>query len=112
MPVPEVQTLENVLAQSIANRRVRAMPAVGFGVLALAVAFVGVLATLATLVAERRRDLAIRAVLGASPARLTWTILGRGLVLTACGVATGLGLSGRRRAALSSLLYGVGPSTR
>ena len=55
VPVPEVQTLENVLAQSIANRRVRAMPAVGFGVLALAVAFVGVLATLATLVEERRR---------------------------------------------------------
>ena len=109
VPVPEVQTLENVLAQSIANRRVRAMPAVGFGVLALAVAFVGVLATLATLVEERRRDLAIRAALGASPARLTWTIAGRGLVLTACGVAAGLGLSGAAARGLSSLLYGVGP---
>ena len=109
VPVPEVQTLENVLAQSIANRRVRAMPAIGFGVLALAVAFVGVLATLATLVAERRRDLAIRAVLGASPARLTWTIAGRGLVLSACGVAAGLGLSGAAARGLSSLLYGVGP---
>jgi putative ABC transport system permease protein len=109
VPVPEVQTLEDVLAQSIANRRVRAMPAVGFGVLALAVAFVGVLATLATLVAERRRDLAIRAALGASPAQLTWTIAGRGLVLTACGVAAGLGLGGAASRGLSSLLYGVGP---
>ena len=109
VPVPEVQTLEDVLAQSIANRCVRALPAIGFGVLALAVAFVGVLATLATLVAERRRDLAIRAALGASPARLTWTILGRGLVLTACGVAAGLGLSVAAARGLSSLLYGVGP---
>ena len=109
VPVPEVQTLEDALAQSIANRRVRAMPAIGFGVLALAVAFVGVLATLASLVAERRRDLAIRAALGASPARLTWTILGRGLVLTAWGVAAGLGLSRAAARGLSSLLYGVGP---
>jgi predicted permease len=109
VPVPEVQTLEDALAQSIANRRVRAMPAIGFGVLALAVAFVGVLATLTSLVAERRRDLAIRAALGASPARLTWTILERGLVLTAWGVAAGLGLSRAAARGLSSLLYGVGP---
>ncbi len=52
--------MEDAIAQSIANRRVRALPAVGFGLLALAVAFVGMLATLSTLVAEQRRDLAIR----------------------------------------------------
>jgi len=97
------------MAGSISARRVRALPAVGFGLLALAVALVGVLATMTTLVAERRRDLAIRAALGASPARLTWAIAGRGLVLTACGVAAGLGLSGAAARGLSSLLYGVGP---
>jgi len=109
VPVPELQSLEDAIAQSIANRRVRALPAIGFGVLALAVAFVGVLATLMTLVAERRRDLAIRSALGASPGHLVWTIVGQGLALTAFGLVIGLGVAGAAARALSSLLYRVSP---
>jgi predicted permease len=107
--IPEVQTVEQVMAQSIANRRVRAMPAVGFGVLSLCVAFIGVLATLSTLVAERRRDLAIRAALGASPNRLTRGIMGQGLVLIVLGLGAGLGLAGAAARGLSSFFYGVSP---
>jgi putative ABC transport system permease protein len=109
VPVPELQSLEGAMAQSIANRRIRALPAIGFGVLALAVAFVGVLATLMTLVAERRRDLAIRSALGASPGRLVWTIVGQGLALTGLGIVIGLGFGGAGAQALSSFLYGVSP---
>jgi putative ABC transport system permease protein len=109
VPVPELQSLEQAMAKSISNRRVRALPAIGFGLLALGVAFVGVLATLLTLVAERRRDLAIRAALGASPARLTWSIVGQGLALTAFGLVLGLGLGGAAARGLSSLVYGVSP---
>lgn len=82
--------LENAVAQSIANRRVRALPAIGFGLLALAAALVGLLATLLTLVAERRRDLAIRSALGASPRRLVLAVVAQGLTLTALGLAIGL----------------------
>jgi putative ABC transport system permease protein len=78
-------------------------------VLALGVAIVGVLATLLTLVAERRRELAIRAALGASPARLTCPVLGQGLALTALGLAVGLGLGGAAARSLSSLVYGISP---
>ena len=67
------------------------------------------LATLVTLVAERQRELAIRAALGASPARLTLGIVGRGLVLTASGLALGVGLGGIAARSLSSLVYGVTP---
>jgi predicted permease len=109
VPIPEMQTLEDAMAQSVAGRRVRALPAIGFGVLALAVACVGVLATLMTLVAERRRDLAIRSALGASPRQLTWIILGQGLILTAAGLGIGLGIGSAAAKALSSLLYGVSP---
>jgi putative ABC transport system permease protein len=107
IPVPELQSLNDVLSRSIANRRVRALPAVGFGLLALCVAFVGVLATLSTLVAERRRDLAIRAALGASPRGLAWTVVGPGLMLTMLGLATGLGLGAVVARLISSLIYGV-----
>jgi putative ABC transport system permease protein len=109
VPVPELQSLDEVIAQSIANRRVRALPAIGFGVLALAVAFVGVLAALMTLVAERRRDLAIRSALGASPGHLVWTIMAEGFALTAFGLVLGLGVASAAGRALSSLLYRVSP---
>lgn len=109
MPIPELQSLEDVMARSISARRVRALPAVGFGLLALAVALVGVLATMTTLVAERRRDLAIRAALGASPSRLVRTVMRPGLVLTAAGVAVGLSLGGAAARTLASLVYGISP---
>ena len=89
-------------------RGVQALPAVGFGLLSLSVAFVGVLATLSTVVAERRRDLADRWALGASPARLTWSLVGHGLALTALGLVLGLGLGGAAARGLWSLVYGVG----
>jgi predicted permease len=109
VPIPELQSLEDVLARSISARRVRALPAVGFGLLALTVALVGVLATMTTLVAERRRDLAIRAALGASPSRLVRAVMGPGLVLTAAGVAVGLALAGAAARSLASLVYGISP---
>ena len=109
VPVPELQSLEDAMARSISARRVGALPAVGFGLLALAVALVGLLATMTTLVAERRRDLAIRAALGASPSRLAGTIVGHGLALTAAGVALGLSLGGAAARSLASLVYGVSP---
>jgi hypothetical protein len=107
VPVPELQSLEDATAESISARRVRALPAVGFGLLALTVALVSVLATMTTLVAERRRDLAIRAALGASPSRLSRTIVGHGLALTAAGVVLGLSLGVAAARSLTSLVYGV-----
>jgi predicted permease len=109
VPVTELQSIREALAGSIANRTVRALPAVGFGLLALGVAFVGLLATLSTLVAERRRDLAIRSALGASPRQLVWTILGRGLALTAAGLLVGLGLGAAAARGLAVLLYDISP---
>ena len=109
VPIPELQSLEQAMAQSISSRRVRALPAAGFGLLALAVSFVGVLATSLALVAERRRDLAIRAALGASHGQLVWTIVGKGFLLTALGLVFGVGLGGAAARSLASFVYGVSP---
>ena len=54
LPIPEVRTLADHVAGSIADRRLRAAPAAGFAALALAVAMVGLFGTLARAVAERR----------------------------------------------------------
>jgi ABC-type antimicrobial peptide transport system permease subunit len=73
------------------------------------VAFVGLLATLSTLVVERRRELAIRSALGASPRQLARRILGQGMALTVVGLAVGLGLGSAGSRGLSTLLYRVSP---
>ena len=46
LPVPEVRTLEDHVAGSIADRRLRVLPAAGFASLALAVAMVGLFGAL------------------------------------------------------------------
>jgi predicted permease len=109
IPIAELQSLDAAVAKSIANRRVRAVPAIAFGALAVAVALAGLLATLLTLVAERRRDFAVRSAIGATPARLMWSVARLGLPLAGAGVLLGLGLGGIAARSLSSLLYRVSP---
>ncbi len=109
LPVPEVRTLDDHVADSIAGRRLQLVPAAVVGGLALLVAMVGVFGALTRAVTERRRELAVRAAIGASPARLVRLVMRGSLAAGAVGVAVGLaGAAGVGRG-LSSLLYGVGP---
>jgi len=109
LPVPEVLTLEDHVARSIADRRLRVLPAAGFAALALAVSMVGLFGALARAVAERRHELAVRAAVGASPGRLVRLVVGSALAVTGAGLAAGLLAAAATGRSLASLLYGVGP---
>ena len=109
LPVPEVRTLADHVAGSIADRRLRVVPAAGFAALALAVAMVGLFGTLARSVAERRQELAIRAAVGASPGRLVRLVMGSSLVVTGGGLILGTMMAAATGRSLAGLLYGVGP---
>ena len=109
LPVPDIRTLEDHVAGSIADRRLRVLPAAGFAALALAVAMVGLFGALARAVAERRHELAIRSAVGASPGRLVLLVLRSALAVTGAGLAAGLLAAAATGRGLASLLYGVGP---
>jgi predicted permease len=109
LPVTDMRTLRQEYATSIADRRIRLIPAAAFAVLAIAVALVGLGGLLAREVAERRRELAIRTALGASPAAAVGIILREGVLLAAAGVILGLGAGAGAARWLQSLLYGVTP---
>lgn len=109
IPISEVRSLEDKLAESVADRRLRLFPAVGFAVLSLAVALVGLNGTLARFVTERQRELATRAALGASFRQVTGRILVMGAALTTAGVVTGLVAAAAGARVLSGLLYDVSP---
>jgi hypothetical protein len=109
LPITNVHTLREEYALSITDRRVRLMPAAGFGLLAVAVAMVGLGGLLVRAVSERRRELAIRAVIGASPADAVKVIVREGTLLTAIGLAIGVAGAAAAAKSLESLLYEVRP---
>jgi putative ABC transport system permease protein len=109
MPVPQLRTLGEEAAESIAERRLRVVPAIAFAVLALAVALVGLSGTQTRAVAERRRELAIRAAVGASPRQAVWLIVRDGALVSGVGLLVGIGAAAATGRALARLLYGVSP---
>ena len=75
---------------------------------ALLLAIVGVYGVLSYAVAQRQRELGIRAALGAKPFDLLKLVVGHGLTLTGTGIAAGLAGAFAVSGVLAGMLYGVG----
>ena len=98
------------LATPLARPRFSAFLMSTFAAMALLLAIVGVYGAVATTVAERRRELGIRAALGASANDLRWLVLRQGLLPVALGCALGLGAALMSARLLRSVLYGISPT--
>jgi predicted permease len=107
--VPEfVMTLDDQLvATNLALPRLYAFLLGGFATLALLVAGVGLFGVLSYVVAQRTRELGIRAALGARPRDLLGLVLRQGLGTTMVGLAVGLVTAGVLMRFVTTLLYGV-----
>jgi predicted permease len=109
MPLQPARSLDDVLQRSVADRRLRALLGGSIGCLAFAVALVGLSGGLARVVSERRYELAIRAALGATPARAVRMVMTEGAVLAGAGLAVGIAAALAAGRMLASMLYGVSP---
>ena len=109
MPLMPVRTLDEVVQRSVADERLRALLGGSVALLAFAVAMVGLAGSLTRIVFERRQELAIRAALGATPARSVRTIMNEGVALAGIGVSIGVGGALAVGRALRTLLHGVSP---
>ena len=85
---------------------------VAFAALALALATTGLYGVVSYNVAQRRREIGVRAALGATRAALMRMVLRDGLVPAAAGVALGLFVSFFATRAMTSMLFGVAPLDR
>lgn len=85
-----VETMEDVLSQSVRSRRVGAILLSVFAVLALFVAAAGLYGVLSFMVAQRKRDIAIRMALGALQSEIVRAVVGRALILYTIGLVGGL----------------------
>lgn len=81
-----------------------------FGVLAVALAAIGLYAVMAFNVARRTREIGIRMALGASRQAILAASLRSGMILASAGLAIGVALSLAVTRLLSFMLYEVSPS--
>jgi predicted permease len=91
LPVARVQTMAQVVAQSVNQPRLIAALTTLFGGLAGLLAVVGVYGVMAYNVRRERREFGIRLALGADPRRVRRLVVRRGIVLGGIGVALGAG---------------------
>ncbi len=89
------------------NRFLLALTGV-FAFATLLLAGLGLLALLAYSVGRARFEIGVRQALGASPARIIGSVVGRALALVAAGLLIGFALSAAASRLLGGLLYGMG----
>jgi putative ABC transport system permease protein len=102
---PLTQDLDDLLLRE----RLLARLSTFFGVLALALAGLGIYGVVAYAVSRRRREIGIRTALGASSGSVVRVVVQQTAVLVAIGVTAGLVLSVWASRFAATLLYGLAP---
>jgi putative ABC transport system permease protein len=106
-PVYAVRTMQSVLEETVADRRLN-MTLIGvLAALSLVLAVIGIYGVMSYTVARQTRDICIRIALGAQKADIHKLVLGRGAGLAAAGILIGLAASLGLTRLMSGLLFGV-----
>ncbi len=106
--ISDVRSVDQIRDQSMGGRRLVSVLLGTFATVALILAGIGIYGVISYNVAQRTREMGIRAALGATERSLLRLILDRGVRLTLIGLAIGVaGAIGLTRL-MATLLYGVG----
>jgi predicted permease len=109
VPVPEMKTMEQVMSDSVAQRRFQMMLVILFAAAALALAGFGIYGVVSYSVTRRRTEMGIRMALGAGAGGLQRMVLWQGIRPVAVGLAVGIAAALAAGRILSSLLFQVSP---
>jgi ABC-type antimicrobial peptide transport system permease subunit len=109
LALSDVKTMEERATLSMSSRRTSLLLALGFGGLALFLSAIGIYGVLAYLVAQRRREIAIRMAMGSTQAGVVRLVLKQGLVIVALGLAAGFAGAAGLQKVIASQVYGVRP---
>ncbi len=109
-PVSSVETMDNIIGDSVSSRRFPMLLLSGFALLALGLSAVGIAGVVGYSVVQRTKEIGIRVALGARPSDVLQLIVGHSLSWTLLGVAAGLVASFGVARYLSNLVYGVAPT--
>ena len=90
LPISAVATMDQLIEQSTAQRRLALVLFAAFAVAALLLAMAGIYGVLSGSVAERTREIGLRSALGAAPRAILTLVVSQGLRLGALGLVLGL----------------------
>jgi putative ABC transport system permease protein len=107
LPVYDVRPFSQILRDRVDKQRGLSLLFTAFGVLALALAAVGLHGVMTYATARRTRELGVRLALGATPAQLAGMVARDSLRLGAIGTIAGTALGLPLARALGALLFGV-----
>jgi putative ABC transport system permease protein len=107
VPVPEMQTLQEVMSDSVAQRRFQTILVMLFAAAALALAGFGIYGVVSYSVTRRRTEMGIRMALGAGTGGLQRMVLWQGIRPVVAGLAVGIAGALAAGRILSSLLFQV-----
>jgi predicted permease len=102
-----VQTLDQVIAGSLAARRLSMILLSVFAGLALALSCVGIYGVISYLVSQRTREIGVRVALGAQRRDVMRLVLGQGAKMALLGVAVGIPAALGLTRLLANQLFGI-----
>jgi putative ABC transport system permease protein len=106
-PVSEVRTMEQIVDKSLAGRRFSVILISLFGVLALALAAVGLYGVVSYSVTQRNREMGLRMALGAQQDAVLRMVIGEAMKLALAGALVGAVAAAFAGKAIVSQLYGL-----
>ncbi len=105
LPIGEVTTIEQIIADSTGEPRFRSYLIAGFALLSLMLAGVGVYGLISFTVTQRVPEIGVRLALGASPRQVFQQVIGQGVKLALIGIALGLVAAAAATTMVQSLLF-------
>lgn len=110
LPIYDVSTMKDVVAESLAQRRFTLWLLSSFAGIALLLAAIGLYGVISYSVTQRTQEMGVRMALGASPRDLLQLIVGSGTRLACLGIGAGILTALVLTRFMSSMLFGVHPA--
>jgi predicted permease len=110
LPMADVHVMGELVSEAGAGRRFQTTVLTGFGVVALALAAIGLYGLMSYMVRRRTREIGVRLALGARSSDVLLLVAGHGAWVTLLGLAIGSVAALALARLLVSMLYGVAPT--
>ncbi len=105
----EIRTMNDLVTQTVADRRFTMLVLGAFATVALLLAVVGIYAVVSYAVAQRTREIGVRLALGATGGQVRTLVLWSAMRAVLPGLLIGAALAAGTAQALRTMLYGIGP---
>jgi putative ABC transport system permease protein len=109
VPVSQIQPMSEVIAVSTTERRLTMVLLMGFSVVALVLASVGIYGVISYSVTQRTHEIGIRMALGAQRRDLLWMVVSNAMAVALLGIGVGAAAAFVLTRLMTKLLFHVEP---